>query len=62
MNELIIVIILSIVFSAFFSGMEIAFYQLSKLKVELDKNQGLSSARILSFFVNKPSDFITNTW
>jgi CBS domain containing-hemolysin-like protein len=47
------------IFSAFFSGMEIAFVTANKLKVELDKKKGFISARIISDFHKTPSDFIT---
>ncbi|MBN3035794.1 MAG: HlyC/CorC family transporter [Bacteroidales bacterium] len=49
------VILVALVFSAFFSGMEIAFISSNKLRIELDRNRGLLSARILSSFVKKPS-------
>lgn len=52
------IIILTLAFSAFFSGMEIAFISSNKLKIEVDKNQGALSARILSFFAKKPSRFL----
>jgi len=44
--------------SAFFSGMEIAFISANKLKIEVDKNNGLFSARIVSRFIKTPSKFI----
>jgi putative hemolysin len=47
-----------LLFIAFFSGLEIAFISVSKLSVELKKKQGLSSGRILSTFMEKPSHFI----
>lgn len=54
----ILVIISSLVASAFFSGAEIAFVSSNKLKIELDKNKGLLSGKILSKFVEKDSRFI----
>jgi len=51
-------IIISIVFSAFFSGMEIAFISSNKLKIELDKGKGLLTARIMSSLIRDPSRFI----
>jgi len=54
MNNWLIVVI-SLVFSAFFSGMEIAFITSNKLKIELDKNKGLFAAKILSEFFRNPS-------
>lgn len=52
------IILICILLSAFFSGIEIAFLSSNKLKIELENKQGLFSARILSFFVKKPSHFI----
>jgi putative hemolysin len=57
MNDLAIVLI-TLIFSAFFSGMEIAFISSNKLKIELDKNKGLLSAKILAQFVKNPSRII----
>ena len=53
-----LIVIIMLIFSAFFSGMEIAFISSNKLKVEVDKSKGSLSARILSDFINKPSRFI----
>jgi putative hemolysin len=52
------VILLMIFFSAFFSGMEIAFVSANKLKIELDKSKGLFSGKIIAHFSEAPSDFI----
>lgn len=56
--DVTLVIIFTLIFSAFFSGMEIAFVSANKLKVELDKSKGLVSAKILSGFLQRPSSFI----
>jgi putative hemolysin len=53
------IIVLSLLFSAFFSGMEIAYITANKLKVEVDKKSGGFSARILSRFTKSDSGFIS---
>ena len=52
------IIIITLIFSAFFSGMEIAFVSSNRLKIEVDKNKGHFSARIISHFTRMPSRFI----
>ena len=59
--DYIIIVLVSLVFSAFFSGIEIAFISSDKLHIELSGQQGHLSDRILSRFLNKPSWFITTT-
>jgi len=54
----ITIIIISLLLSAFFSGMEIAFISSNNLKIELDKSKGLLSGRIFSKFNQTPSKFI----
>jgi putative hemolysin len=61
MSETAIVIILSLLSSAFFAGLEIAFLTSNKLRIELESNQGFIPARILSKFVKEPSKFIATT-
>ncbi len=53
------IIIISIIFSFLFSGIEIAFISANKLKIELDRKNKLTSGRILSFFTRHPSDFVS---
>ena len=60
MISYITIIIFSLIFSAFFSGTEIAFVTANKLRIELDRKRGLLTGKILSRFVNKPSSFIAS--
>ena len=55
---LIILILVSILFSAFFSGMEIAFVSANKLRIEIDRKQKKVFAGIVSYFNKQPSRFI----
>jgi putative hemolysin len=59
MNNYISIAIVTVIFSAFFSGIEIAFVSANKLKIELDKKNKLFSGKILSTFRNNPSAFIS---
>lgn len=52
-------IFLSLIASAFFSGMEIAFLSSDKLRLELDRSRGGVSAKILGIFYSRPDRFIT---
>ena len=54
-----IVIIVCLLLSAFFSGMEIAFVSSNKLKIELEKKRGIISARVFSFFLKNQGSFIS---
>jgi len=60
MLSYITIIIISLTFSAFFSGTEIAFVTSNKLRIELDRKRGLLPGKILSRFVNAPSSFIAS--
>lgn len=55
------IILASIVFSAFFSGIEIAFVSADRLQIELQRKQGDLPGRILSRFMERPSSFIGTT-
>ena len=50
-------LVLAIAFSAFFSGMEIAFISSSKLRFEMGREDNWAG-RILSVFYRNPNDFI----
>jgi CBS domain containing-hemolysin-like protein len=54
----IVVIILAIIFSAFFSGMEIAFVTSNKLRIELDRKQGLFGSQFIQIFTGNPGQYI----
>ena len=56
-----LVIILCLLFSAFFSGMEIAFISANKLHIEVLRQQGALSGRILSRFVSNQAHFLGTT-
>lgn len=58
MDSDLIIIIVCLIFSALFSGVEIAFLSSNRLKVELDKNKGTISGRILGHFYKKEQNFI----
>ncbi|MDE6158744.1 MAG: hemolysin family protein [Bacteroidaceae bacterium] len=55
----IILTITILLFSSFFSGMEIAFVSSSKLRVEMDKADNNLTSRLLSVFYAHPNDFIS---
>ena len=56
--SIIIYLLITMAFSAFFSGMEVAFVSVDKLRFEMDRKGGVSS-RILSLFFRNPNDFIS---
>jgi CBS domain containing-hemolysin-like protein len=54
----ILVIIIVMIFSAFFSGMEIAFVASNKLRIELDRKQGNFGSQFTGVFTNNPGQYI----
>lgn len=54
-------VLITLLFSAFFSGVEIAYISANKLQIELQKKQGLLSGKILSQFLQHPGQFIGTT-
>ena len=64
MNEqvdltLIIGILITMVLSAFFSGMEIAFVSSNRMLAQMDKEKMGISKRFLSLFFNNPNSFVS---
>ena len=57
--SIIIQILITMAFSAFFSGMEIAFVSSNKLRFEMDRNEQSLTSRILSIFYKNPNNFIS---
>jgi putative hemolysin len=53
-----VIILITIIASAFFSGLEIAFITSNKLRIELESKQGAISAKILSYFNKYPSRYL----
>ncbi len=50
---------MSMIFSGFFSGMEIAFVSSNRLRAEMDREKNDFSQRALSVFYNHPHNFIS---
>ena len=57
--EILIQIMITMAFSAFFSGMEIAFVSSNKLRFEMGRNEQSITSRILSIFYKNPNNFIS---
>jgi putative hemolysin len=54
----LIIIVVSLIFSAFFSGMEIAYVSSNKIYIEIEKKQQNFLAAILKKITKRPSKFI----
>ena len=59
MTQALLNIAIVLLFSAFFSGIEMAFRASDKLRAELDRHHTGLTSRILSLFYGKPYDFIS---
>ena len=55
----LVIILISILLSAFFSGMEIAFVSANKMHIELEKKKDNLLAHVLTRLTQRPSRFIT---
>lgn len=58
MDLSILIIIVMLLLSAFFSGMEIAYVSSNKIHIEIEKKQDDFLARVLTLLTAKPSKFI----
>ena len=57
MNTILIQTIIVLLFSALFSGLEIAFVSSNKLRFEMDREEQGLSARIIDIFYRHPNHF-----
>jgi len=55
----LLIILIALLLSAFFSGMEIAFVSVNKMHIELEKKRDNFLAKILDSLTKNPSKFIT---
>ena len=58
MND-VIWLLIAMLFSAFFSGMEIAFVSSNRLLAEMDREKNGLSQKAISFFYQHPSNFVS---
>ena len=59
MTTLIIGLIVTMVFSAFFSGMEIAFVSSNRLRAEMDREKNGLAQRAIDVFYRHPNNFVS---
>ncbi len=59
MTNLIIGLLISMAFSAFFSGMEIAFVSSNRLRAEMDREKNGLLAKALDVFYHHPHNFVS---
>ncbi|MCL2562341.1 MAG: hemolysin family protein [Rikenellaceae bacterium] len=59
MVSIAIIITTSLLLSAFFSGMEIAFTSANRLKLEIEKKKSGTFSRIINVFMHNPGQYIT---
>lgn len=57
--SLIIGILITMIFSAFFSGMEIAFISSNRMLVEMGKDKNNTSQKLISFFYKHANGFVS---
>lgn len=57
--SVVIIVVISVTLSAFFSGMEIAFTSANRLRMEIDRKRGGVVGRIIERFASAPGEYIT---
>ena len=57
--SLVLGILVTMVFSAFFSGMEIAFITSNRMLVEMDKERNGLSQKVQAIFYKNPNNFVS---
>ena len=62
MTNLIIGLLVTMAFSAFFSGMEIAFVSSNRLRAEMDREKNGLAQRAIDVFYRHPNNFISTMW
>ena len=56
--DIFVYLLITMAFSAFFSGMEIAFVSVDKLRYEMERKPGLTST-VIDYFMRNPNNFIS---
>lgn len=56
-----LLIVITILFSGFFSGSEIAFVSANRLKLEIESRKNSRTGRIVQHFAEHPDEFLTTT-
>lgn len=59
LSSVVVIVVVSVLLSAFFSGMEIAFTSANRLRMEIDRKRGGVVGRIIELFAAKPGEYIT---
>lgn len=59
MTSIVIITLVSLLLSAIFSGMEIAFMSANRLRLEIDRKRSGMLGRIIDLFTSRPSEYIT---
>ena len=59
MTTLIVGLIISMIFSAFFSGREIAFVSSNRLRAEMERDKNEWSQRAIAYFYQHPNTFVS---